>query len=109
PEDIRANRASSHAFVPFYTPMAIASWRPIVDLLTGAGVVHTTGGVSTLDMAAFMSLVDKNTPWKYLPGNTAYPVNKSILITSTDVRRSNSAAMYLALASYVANGDNSVD
>ena len=56
-----------------------------------------------------MDLVDKNTRWKDLPGNTTYPVNKSILITSTDVRKSNSAAMYLALASYVANGDNIVE
>ena len=36
-------------------------------------------------------------------------MNKSILITSTDVRKSNSAAMYLALTSYVANSDNIVE
>jgi hypothetical protein len=108
-EKIRRDHAGSKAYVPFYTPMAIASWRPIVDLLTSAGVVHTTGGVSTLDMAAYMKLVDKNTRWKDLPNNTAYPVNKSILVTSTDVRRSNSAAMYLSLASYVANADNIVE
>jgi hypothetical protein len=60
-------------------------------------------------MAAYMRLVDKNTRWKDLPGNTTYPVNKSILITSTDVRKSNSAAMYLSLAAYVANGDNIVE
>lgn len=108
-ERIRRDHAGSKAYVPFYTPMAIATWRPIVDLLTSAGVVHTTGGVTTLDMAAYMKLVDKNTRWKDLPGNTAYAVNKSILITSTDVRKSNSAAMYLSLASYVANGDNIVE
>ena len=72
-------------------------------------MVHTTGGLTTLDVAAYMKLVDTNTRWKDLPGNTTYPVNKSILITSTDVRKSNSAAMYLALTSYVANGDNIVE
>jgi hypothetical protein len=108
-EKIRRDHAGSKAFVPFYTPMAVATWRPIVDLLTAAGVVHTSGGATTLDMGTYMALVDKNTRWKDLPGNTAYAVNKSILITSTDVRRSNSAAMYLALASYVANGDNIVE
>jgi hypothetical protein len=108
-EKIRRDHAGSKAFVPFYTPMAIATWRPIVDLLAKAGVVHTVGDVTTLDVAAYMQLVDKNTRWKDLPGNTTYPVNKSILITSTDVRRSNSAAMYLSLASYVANGDNIVE
>ena len=107
-EKIRQDHPGSKAFVPFYTPMAIASWRPIVDLLTAAGVVRTAGDITTIDIAAYMKLVEKNTRWKDLPGNTAYPVNKSILITSTDVRKSNSAAMYLSLTSYVANGDNIV-
>ena len=108
-EKIRVDHAGSTAFVPFFTPMAIATWKPIVDLLTAAGVVHTVAGVTTLDVSAYMKLVDSNTRWKDLPGNTTYPVNKSILITSTDVRKSNSAAMYLALTSYVANGDNIVE
>jgi len=107
-EKIRLDHPGSKAFVPFYTPMAIATWKPIVDLLTKAGVVHAAGGATTLDVAAYMKLVGANTRWKDLPGNTAYPVNKSILVTSTDVRKSNSAAMYLALTSYVANGNNIV-
>jgi hypothetical protein len=105
---IHTDHAGSSAIVPFYTPMAIATWRPIVDLLKGAGAVHEVNGTTTLDVAAYMQLVDRNTRWKDLVGNTAYPVNKSILITSTDVRKSNSAAMYLALTSYVANGENIV-
>jgi hypothetical protein len=108
-EKIRLDHPGSKAVVPFYTPMAIATWRPIVDLLTKAGVVHVAGNVTLLDVAGYMKLVDKNTRWRDLSGNTAYPVNKSILITSTDVRRSNSAAMYLSLASYSANDDNIVE
>ena len=107
-EKIRRDHPGSTSFVPFYTPMAIATWRPIVDLLTAAGVVHKTGDLTTLDVAAYMKLVDTNTRWKDLPANTTYPVNKSILVTTTDVRKSNSAAMYLALTSYVANGENIV-
>jgi hypothetical protein len=107
-QKISQEHAGSKAFVPFFTPMAIATWKPIVALLQTAGVVHTTGDLTTFDVAAYVSLVQKNTRWKDLPGNTTYPVNKSILITSTDVRKSNSAAMYLALTSYVANGDNIV-
>jgi hypothetical protein len=105
---IRQDHQGSQAFVPFYTPMAIATWKPIVDLLRGAGIVHTNGNLTTFDVAGYIKLVDAGTRWKDLPGNTAYPVNKGILITSTDVRKSNSAAMYLALASYVANNDNIV-
>jgi hypothetical protein len=108
-QKIHQDHAGSSAIVPFYTPMAIATWKPIVDLLSGAGVVHAAGDITTLDVAAYMQLVDKNTRWKDLPGNSTYPVNKSILLTSTDVRKSNSAAMYLSLAAYVANGDNIVE
>ena len=36
-----------------------------------AGVVHVANGVTTLDVAAYMKLVDANTRWKDLPGNTA--------------------------------------
>jgi len=107
-EKVRLDHAGSKAFVPFYTPMAIATWKPIVDLLTTAGVVQVAGGVTTLDVAEYMKLVAANKRWKDLPANTTYPVNKSILVTSTDVRKSNSAAMYLALTSYVANGNNIV-
>jgi hypothetical protein len=108
-EKIRADHAGSKAFVPFFTPMAIGTWKPIVALLEGADVVHQTTGYATFDVAAFMKLVDQNKRWRDLPDNTTYPVNKSILITSTDVRRSNSAAMYLSLTSYVANDDNIVE
>ena len=105
---IRLSHAGSKAVVPFYTPMALATWAPIVDLLSAAGVASTANNVTTIDLEKYMALVEKNTRWKDLPNNAAYPVNKSVLITTTDVRKSNSAAMYLALTSYVANDANIV-
>ena len=75
--------------------MAIATWKPIVDLLTAAGVVNQRNGYLGFDVAKYMDLVKNDTRWSQLPNNTAYPVNKSILVTTTDVRTSNSAAMYL--------------
>ncbi len=108
-EKLKRDHLNTHSFVPFYTPMAIATWRPIVDLLTQAGVVHQRNGYLGLDVAAYMDLVSKDTRWRDLPNNTDYPVNKSILITTTDVRKSNSAAMYLSIVSYVANGNNIVE
>jgi hypothetical protein len=108
-EKIRRTVSGTTSVVPFFTPMAIATWQPIVDLLTTAGLVKTAPqGYLTLDMNKYMELVAQDTRWKDLQGNTTYPVNKSILMTSTDVRRSNSAAMYLSIASYVANGNNVV-
>jgi hypothetical protein len=55
-----------------------------------------------------MAMVQKNERWTDLPNNTAYPASKSILIASTDIRKSNSAAMYLSIVSYVANQNNVV-
>jgi hypothetical protein len=108
-QKIHADHPGSVSIVPFFTPMAIASWKPIADLLQTAGVVHQRNGYLAVDVAAYMALVAKDTRWNDLPGNTTYPINRSILVTTTDVRSSNSAAMYLGLVSYVANGNNIVE
>jgi hypothetical protein len=107
-DKIRFARKINTSYSPFYTPMAIASYKPIAQLLVNAGVAKDQGGYYSFDMAAYMQLVAANKRWSDLPGNTTYPTSKSILITSTDIRTSNSAAMYLAIASYVANGNNIV-
>jgi len=107
-EKIRLARKVNTSYSPFYTPMAIASFRPIADLLVSAGVAKNQGGYYTFDMQAYLQLVARNARWTDLPNNSTFPSTNSILITSTDVRTSNSAAMYLALASYVANGNNIV-
>jgi hypothetical protein len=88
--------------------MVIASFKPIAQLLVAAGVAKADGANYDLDVAAYEALVAQNKRWSDLPNNTAYPAGKSILITSTDVRTSNSAAMYLAIATYVANKNNIV-
>ncbi len=108
-EKIRRDRKVTTSYSPFFTPMAVATFKPIVQLLQAAGVAKLeAGGYYTLDMKAYLDLVAKNTRWSDLPNNTTYPAGKTVLITSTDVRKSNSAAMYLAIASYVANGNNIV-
>lgn len=43
--------------------------------------------------------------WKDLKAAEGYDVSRGVLVSTTDVRRSNSAAMYLALTSYAKNGD----
>jgi hypothetical protein len=106
---IKTDHHVSRVYQPFFTPMAIATFQPIVDLLTSAGVTHKDGSQVVFDVKPFLAMVAKNERWTDIPGNTTYPAGKSILITSTDVRSSNSAAMYLALTSYSANGDNIVN
>ncbi|WP_324189479.1 three-helix bundle dimerization domain-containing protein [Nocardia otitidiscaviarum] len=101
-ERIQRQAGVSAKYTPFSSPMIVATFRPIVDLLTAAGVVRP-GPTPVLDMAKYLELVERGTQWDQLPGNTAYPVRKHMLISTTDPRTSNSAAMYLAVASHVAN------
>jgi len=106
---IQQDHKAKAVYVPFYTPMAIATFTVIGELLKTAGVATFSGGVYTLDVDKFLKLVAQNKRWTDIPGNSAYPAGKSILITSTDPTKSNSAAMYIAIASYVANGNNVVE
>jgi hypothetical protein len=92
----------------FYTPMAIASFQPVADILVANGVASKQAGSFYLNVKRYLELVQNSVKWTQLKDSSAYPVDKSVVITSTDVRSSNSAAMYLSLASYVANGDNPV-
>ena len=95
---------------PFFTPMVIASWKPVADLMVQQGVAQEENGYYFLDTNKLLELVEQDTRWSDIPGNHPFSgVNKSILVTTTDVRKSNSAAMYLALASYVANENNIVE
>ncbi|WP_245670951.1 three-helix bundle dimerization domain-containing protein [Nocardia flavorosea] len=90
-------------FTPFYSPMAIATFAPIVELLDAAGAVKYDGPVPALDFAAYIDMVQRGVQWDELAGNRTYPVAKNILVSTTDIRTSNSAAMYLAVAGYVVN------
>lgn len=105
-ERIQRTRNISTKYTPFSSPMAIATFQPIADLLTAAGVLRP-GPVPTFDMARYLELVRNDVEWDKLRDNTTYPVHKNILVSTTDPRTSNSAAMYLAIASHVAN-DNTI-
>ncbi|WP_218000584.1 three-helix bundle dimerization domain-containing protein [Nocardia higoensis] len=105
-ERILRGHGISTRYTPFSSPMAIATFTPIAELLTTAGVVRP-GPTPTFDMARYLQLAQRNTEWTHLAGNTTYPVRKNILVSTTDPRTSNSAAMFLAIAAFVAN-DNAV-
>jgi len=107
-EKIKADHKAKTTYSPFYTPMAIATFKPIVQLLIADNVAKDNGSYISFSVQAYLDKVKKNERWTDIKGNTTYLSSKSILITSTDIRTSNSAAMYLSIASYAANGDNIV-
>jgi hypothetical protein len=103
---IQRDRKIATGYPVFSSPMAVATFEPIVALLTANGVVRSgTGGEQVLDVGKYLQLAEAGTRWDQLAGNTAFPARKNVLITTTDPRESNSAAMYLAIVSFVANGN----
>ncbi|MFE3173819.1 hypothetical protein ACFXPA_21900 [Amycolatopsis sp. NPDC059090] len=106
-QKIQRDKKVTTVYTPFQSPMAVATFEPIVQLLSGNGVVRKgAGDYQVLDIAKYLQLA--GTRWDQLPNNTAYPVRKNVLVTTTDPRESNSAAMYLSIVSFVANGNNVV-
>lgn len=108
-QKIQRDRKTTAAHTPFQSPMAVATFEPIVQLLQAAGVVvKGPGDYLVLDVAEYLELTEAGTRWDQLPGNTAYPARKNVLITTTNPAESNSAAMYLSIVSFVANGNTVV-
>jgi hypothetical protein len=106
---LKALAKSSNVHTPFYTPIVVASWKPIAEILVSNGVAQRhANGYYELDLKALLAMSDKGLRWRDLKGSSAFATGKAVLLASTDVRSSNSAAMYLALASYLANGEQVV-
>jgi hypothetical protein len=102
-DKLLAARPAARTYAPFSSPMAVVTFAPIVDLLRQAGVVRPDG--ATFDVRRYLELAAAGTRWDQLPANTAFPARKDVLLSTTAPCQSNSAAMYLGIASYVANGD----
>ena len=86
--------------------MVIASWQPVAKILVANGMARPLGDRTYgVDIAKLTEAMLAKKRWKDLKGSEAYDVSRGVLVSTTDVRRSNSAAMYLALTSYAKNGD----
>lgn len=91
---------------PFFTPMVIASWEPVAKILVANGLAKPLSPkVYGVNMAKLTDTMLAKKRWKDLQGAAAYDVSRSVLVSTTDLRRSNSGAMYLALTSQALTGD----
>lgn len=91
---------------PFFTPLVIASWEPVARILVTNGLAKPLSPkVYGVDMAKLTDTMLARKRWKDLQGASAYDVSRSVLVSTTDPRRSNSGAMYLALTSQALTGD----
>jgi hypothetical protein len=91
---------------PFHTPLVMASWEPIAKILVANGMAKPLGERTYgVDMAQLTRAMLAKKLWTELKDSADYKVSRSLLVSTTDVRRSNSAAMYLALTAYALHGD----
>jgi hypothetical protein len=101
----KANIAAAQVS-PFFTPMVIASWEPIAKILVANGLAKPMSPkVYGVDINKLTATMLARTKWKDLKNASGYDVSRSVLVSTTDLRRSNSGAMYLALTSYALTGD----
>lgn len=83
---------------PFFSPMAVATFQPIVDLLEQAGAVRKDGESYILDVNAFIDMTKEGKRWRDL--GDGFPSPRNVQISTTDIRTSNSAAMFLSILAW---------
>lgn len=102
-DKIKNTIKGSQAYNVFYSPMVIATWEPIVQILESNNLLVQTPEYKALKMDKFLELVDSKKKWKDMKDSAAYPVNKNVLISTSDARFSNSSKMFMGLTSYIYN------
>lgn len=107
-EKVKSTFKSSQAYNVFYSPMVVATWTPIVNILRDNQMIKKSGSYETFDLESYLKLVQNGVRWKDLKNSQDYSVNKIVLLSSSDSRYSGSAKMYVALNSYILNDGNVV-
>ncbi len=95
---------------PFYSPLVVVAHRSAAQVLAANGLAtldRSRGG--TLKMGAFLDAARDDRTWQQLKGAEKHgELTGTLYVSTTDPESSNSGALYLAAASYVANGNRVV-
>lgn len=91
---------------PFYSPLVVVAHRTAAEVLAGNGLATLSGrSTGTLRMDPYLRAAQADRTWQQLKGSAGHPeLTGTVFIASTDPVASNSGALYLAAASYVADG-----
>ncbi|MEU6605337.1 substrate-binding domain-containing protein [Streptomyces shenzhenensis] len=91
---------------PFYSPLVVVAHRSAAEVLAANGLATLDGkSRGTLKMAAYLDAARHDRTWQQLKGADRHgELTGTLYIASTDPESSNSGALYLAAASYVAGG-----
>ncbi|RBM07359.1 hypothetical protein DEH69_25285 [Streptomyces sp. PT12] len=90
---------------PFYSPLVVLAHRQAAEVLAAGGLATIEGdNVGRLSMADYLAAVEEGRTWQELEGAEARDgLSGAVYVSSTDPLTSNSGALYLAAASFVAN------
>ncbi|MEV0095971.1 substrate-binding domain-containing protein [Streptomyces sp. NPDC050738] len=96
---------------PFYSPLVVVAHRDAAQVLAGNGLAALTGkSTGTLRMTPYLAAARADRTWQQLKGAAAHTeLTGTVFISSTDPEASSSGALYLAAASYAADGGKVAD
>ncbi|MCX4983138.1 hypothetical protein [Streptomyces sp. NBC_00572] len=100
-------KATTAPLRPFYSPLVVVAHSAAARVLAGNGLatLGPRGTSGTLRMDAYLAAARADRTWQQLKGSAGHAeLSGTLFITSTDPVASNSGALYLAAASYVADG-----
>jgi hypothetical protein len=92
-------------YLVFSTPLAIASWKPLVKVLEANGLAKQVNGYGEFYLEKALPLMNSGTRWNQLRDNTAFSMNKGFLVNTPDARQSTTAALYISALAYLQNGN----
>lgn len=94
----------ARAYTPFHSPLAVVTYEPIAELLSTIGVSRKAAdGTWTFDVRAYLHEVRWQRRWSSIPGTVGYRNDGYLLLRTTNPRDSQSASMFVAIASYLLN------
>ncbi|MFJ9581926.1 hypothetical protein ACIRQF_36770 [Streptomyces sp. NPDC101191] len=92
---------------PFYSPLVVVAHSAAAKVLADndLATLGAGGHTGTLRMGAYLAAARDDRTWQQLKGSAGHAeLSGTLFVTSTDPVASNSGALYLAAASYVADG-----
>lgn len=88
----------------FFSPLAFASWAPIQKILAANGVIDSKSS-NVVQLSKLLPLMTSSTRWNQLKdaSDHGYALNRSVLVNTPDIRRSNTGLLYLSLLAFELN------
>jgi uncharacterized caspase-like protein len=107
---IAEKTAARRSFTPFHSPLVLASWQRVAEVLAPSGIVaREAEGYWSVNLRRLDEWMLEGRRWISLPGAERFPSSQPIRVTTADPRKSSSAASYIALQAFLANGDDVPD